>query len=111
MALADLPVEDRVLQGLRRAQRAQGIGDGRPRLPETLCELLLRQFIRLHQEPVCPGRLDRVEIGALDVFDERELEPISHVIAHDRRDRRPAGQTGGEHAAMAGHEFETVAVS
>ena len=57
------------------------------------------------------GRLDRVEIGPLEVLHERELEAIAHIVPDDRRDRRLAGDARSEHASMTCYELVAIALA
>src|SRR5438552_1041883 len=52
----------------------------------------------------------RPQVGALQVLHEGELEPVAAIAANHRGDRRPPGEPGGEHAAVAGDELVPVAV-
>src|SRR5229473_3028591 len=101
MAFADLSFDHGILERLRRAQCPQNVGHRRPGLPESLRELLLREVVRFHQELVSARRLDRVQIAALEVLDERELETVTHLVADYGRNRRPAGEPRGEDATVA----------
>ena len=78
--------------------------------PTRSADLLLRQA-ELIDEPLERARLlDRVEVRALDVLDERELEPLLFVSsANDRRDRREPGQACGAHPPLARDEREAIA--
>src|SRR5258708_31624142 len=104
MALTDLPVLDRVLEDLRRREGAERIRDRGARLADPLGELLLGEVVRLHQQLVRARGLDRVEVGALQVLDERELEAVADLLAHDRRDRRLPRAPRGPDPAVAGAE-------
>ena len=54
-------------------------------------------------------RLDRVEVLALEVLDERELELLAiGELADDRRDALQAGEPRGADAALAGDELVAV---
>src|SRR5712691_589959 len=108
MALPDLSLEDRVLERLRCGERAEGIGDGGARLSEALGELLLREVVRLHQELVGARGLDRVEVGALEVLDERELEVVADLVTHDGGDGGLSGQPCGEDPAVTGNQLVGV---
>src|SRR6185503_9161499 len=110
MTFADLPLEHRVLEHLRRGQRAEGVRHVRPTLPHSLGQLFLREVVRLHQELVRASGLDGVEVGPLEVLHERELETIVHVVTDDRRDRSLAGRARREHAPVTCDELEAVAL-
>ena len=110
MALADLPLEHCVLQRLRRGEGAKHVGDLRARLPHPFSDLLLREVVRLHKELVSARGLDRVEVGALEILHERELETVTHVVPNDGRDGRLARDARRQHATVAGHELVGVAL-
>src|SRR5689334_24272338 len=58
----------------RELQQAQRVRDRRPVLAEALRERLLRVLVLLHEAIERLGELHRVQILALHVLDERELE-------------------------------------
>src|SRR5258706_5883050 len=101
MSLADLSLEHRVLECLRCAEGAEHVRDVRAALPHPLAELLLGQVVRLHEQLVGARRLDRVEVSALQVLHERELEAIRDLLAYDRRDGRLARGARREDTAVA----------
>ncbi len=77
-------------QGLdlfRQADQAQQVGNGRARLADRFRDLLLGQLELLLQALQGSGFLDRVEVLALDVLDQRHGDGrfVRHV-AHQRRD-------------------------
>src|SRR3989442_1144912 len=108
MALADLPLQHGVLQRLRRGEGAEHVRDLRARLPHSLGDLLLREVVRLHEELVGARGLDRVEVRALEILHERELETVTHVVPDDGRDGRLAGDARRQDATVAGHELVGV---
>src|SRR5581483_2522560 len=110
MPLADLALDHGVLEWLWRGERAEHVRDVRPALAHPVGELFLGEVVGLHEELVRARRLDRVQVGALQVLDERELESIAHVLAHDRRDGRLAGGARREDAAVSGDELVAVAI-
>src|SRR5438876_9993012 len=108
MSLPDLSFEDRILERLRRGERAQRIGHGGARLSEALGKLLLGEVVRLHQELVGASGLDRVEVGSLKVLGEREFEAVGNLVAHDGRDGALPRQACGEHPAVTGNQLVAV---
>ena len=108
MALADLPLLDGVLKELWRREGPERVGHRGPRFAKPLRELLLGEVVRLHEELVCARGLDRVEVGALKVLDEGELEAVPHVLAHDGRNGRLARDARREDTTMARDELESV---
>ncbi len=59
----------------------QGVGDRGSRLADPRRNLLLRQLEVLLQRAVGLGLFHRIEVGALEVFDQGELEKLA-VVAH-----------------------------
>src|SRR2546428_2254909 len=108
MSLPDLSFEHRVLERLRCGERAQGIRHSGARLSEALRELFLCEVVGLHQELVGARGLDRVEVGALEVLDERELEVVGDLVTHDRWDGGLSGQPCGENPAVTGNQLVAV---
>src|SRR5204862_2073747 len=68
------------------------------------------EVVGLHQQLVRARGLDRVEIGTLQVLDERELESVSDLAAHDSGDRGLAGKSRRQNASMSRDELVAVAV-
>ena len=111
MTFTDTALEHGVLERLGRGERSQGIRDSRPRLAQTFSELLLREVVGLHEQLVPAGGLDRVEVGPLEVLDERQLKTIACLVADHRRDARPAGKARREDPAVSGDELVPIAVA
>ena len=62
--------------------------------PELVDELAVRA-----------GLLERVEVGALDILDERQLELLAAgCLADDRRDAREAGELRSANPTLAGDQ-------
>src|SRR5260221_3149264 len=80
----------------------------RPALSHPLAELLLGEVVRLHEQLVGARGLDGVQIGALEVLNERELEAVRDVLAHDRGDRCLSRGARREDTAVAGHQLVPV---
>ena len=78
-------------------------------LPTRSATLLLGQPELVDQLAVRERLLDRVEVRALDVLDERDLELVAvRELADERGDVVEARQAGGPHAALAGDELVAV---
>src|SRR5262249_4388018 len=60
-----------------QAQQAQGVGDRRAVLADALSQRVLRVAVLFDQAIHRLGKLDRIEILALDVLDQRQLEGLS----------------------------------
>lgn len=96
-------------QGLdlfRQADQAQQVGNGRARLADRFRDLLLGQLELLLQALQGSGFLDRVEVLALDVLDQRHGDGrfVRHV-AHQRRDLFQSGLLAGPPAPLAGNDL------
>ena len=90
-------------------EQAERVGDGRSRATDPLGEVVLGEPELLDELAVGVGGLDRVEVLALEVLDERELELLAiGQLAHDRRDPLEAGRLRGAQAALAGDELVAV---
>ena len=70
------------------------------------------QMKLVDQAPISARLLERIQIRALEILDERENQhgPIVE-IANDRRNLSPAEVGGGPHATLAGNQLEGVAVA
>src|SRR5438105_8296484 len=110
MTLGDLAFYDRILERLRCGQGSQHVGDGGARFPQPFGELLLGKVVRLHQQLVGASRLDGVEIGTLQILDESQFEPVPYLVANDRRNCGPTGESRREDPPVAGHELIAGAV-
>ena len=110
----DLGVADRepavaevALDSGRQFEQAQGIGHHGAALADLGGDFLLRELELLDELRVALGFLDRVEVLALQIFDERQFEHRAVVgLADDDGDFRQAEQLGGAPAAFAGDQFE-----
>ena len=77
-------------------EQPERVGDGRPGPPDPLGDLVLGEPELVDQLAVGERLLDRVEVGALDVLDEGELELVAvGELADERRDPLEAGQRRG----------------
>ena len=80
-------------------------------LPTRLGDLLLRQPEVVVELVIRHRLFDRVEVLALDVLDERDLQRVAlgHHLFDDDRDGGQAGLLRGAEAALAGDELVLVA--
>ncbi len=107
--LREAAVGDRGLDIRVEVEQAQRVGDGRARLADALGDALLGEPELVDELAVGEGLVDRVEVGALDVLDERDLELVAiRELADERRDALEAREPGGAHAALAGDELVAV---
>ncbi len=94
-------VDDHVADRVRQLQQAQRIGDMAAALADDLSEIGLRVIVLVEQLLVAERLLDRIEVGALHVLDDGELEGDAVVdVAHDDRNLRQA-RRAGRHASDA----------
>jgi len=87
-------------------EQPQQVGHRRAILADRLCHLRLRQPEIVHELLVALGLFHRVEVGALEVLDERQSEERLVVEdLDDRRDLGPAEPSGGTETPLAGDEL------
>ena len=79
-------------------------------LAEPMRNLLMGQPELFDQASQAACLLDRIEVGALQVFDEakHQLLVVAGVTAHDRGHLVEPGQARGTPAAFAGDELEPI---
>ena len=106
MAGGNLAIGDELARRSRELQQTQSVGDMRAALADDLGEIALG-VAELLDEPLIAARfLDRVEIGALHILDDGELQGLAVVELMDddgnfgemRELRRPP-------APLAGHDL------
>ena len=91
-----------LLNGGGKLQQAQGVGDLRARAGDSLGEFFLSRTEIRHELLICARLLQRVELGAVEVFQEGVSEQVSVVgLTNDCRDRCLACKFGGAQAALA----------
>ena len=96
---------------VRQLQQAQGIGDGDAALADAPGNLLLRMAAELHEAAVAARLIDRIEVGALQVFHERQLQVLDPLgRAYDGRNGRQSGKASRAEAALAGDDAVAVAI-
>ena len=71
---AERAIRDRLLDTRRRLKDTQRVGDRWARTSDALRHTLLRQSEGVHEVLEGARLLDGVEVGALDVLDQRDLE-------------------------------------
>ncbi len=76
---------ERLAHGRRKLEEAKGVRDRRPVLADPFGDILLRQAEVLAQVPVRLRLLERGQVPALDVLDEREEEVVAvrDALAHE----------------------------
>ena len=94
----------------REVQQAHAIGHGCATLANLLCDVFLPQSKFASQPRKGPGFLDRVQILALQILDEREFEDILvGRFAHNDRRFGESDALRRAPAAFARDDFEAVA--
>src|SRR5258706_1881270 len=86
MAGREPAIADHRLHALRQFEQPDGIGDVAAALAHLLGDLLLGVAEAVQQLVIGRGLLDRVQIRALNIFDDRKLERLSvrNVADYDR---------------------------
>ena len=91
MAHADIASHQRLAHEIRKIEQSQQVGDMAARLVDDLADVFLGVAVALDQLAIALGLLDRVEVLALDILDQREFGR--------RRHRRCRGRSPGSCAA------------
>ena len=100
---------DASLHGRGQLQQPEGVGDLRPRPTDPLGELVVGAAEVLEQLAVGRGLLERVELGAVEVLQQRVPEHVVVVgLPHDRGDRVEAGLLRRTPAALAHDQLVLV---
>jgi hypothetical protein len=90
-------------------QQAKRVRDGRTRLADAFGDTFLRQPELVDELAIGKRLVDRIEIRALDVLDERHLELVPvRELADERGDPLEAREARGTNAALAGDELVPV---
>ena len=96
VAFRDLPARERGLDRRIEVEEPQGVGDGRASPADPGRDRLVAVAEHIDELPVGKGGLDRVEVLALEVLDERELQLlVVGELADDRGDPVQAGRDRG----------------
>jgi hypothetical protein len=109
MALGQSAVSHRGLDTRGEVEQAEGVGHRRACSADACRESVLREPELIDQLAVGVGRFDRVEVLALKVLDEGELELVAvRELADQGGDAVEAGGLGGSKAAFPSHELVAV---
>jgi hypothetical protein len=94
------------LDRVGQLEQAQQVGDRRARAPDRFRRLLVGELEFLEQPLERRGFLERAQVLALDVLDQRDRERgvVVHV-AHDARHLGEARELGRAPAALAGDDL------
>jgi len=100
---------DRLDRKLGQTEETDALGNRNAVLPDPLAEGFLGQA-EVTQQPLNGARLfDGVEVGALQVLDQRQLQPLLEAAAaagmHDDRNLRQAGDLGSAEPPFAGDQL------
>jgi hypothetical protein len=100
---------EKLSYGLRKLEESKHVRDGRAILSDRFGDLLLSQT-ELPRQPVVPLSLfNRIQIGSLEVFDEREGKdcPVVYFL-DDRRDLFPPEFRCCSQTALTGDKLEAI---
>jgi len=93
----------------RQLKNSQHLRDGRAILAHRVRDLLVREAEFFGEATIASRLFDRIQVGALQVFDEREREERAIVdVAHDRRDVRPPQPGRSAEPSLARDQLETI---
>ncbi len=112
LAATQAALAQQVLHLGGQLQQAQRIGHGGATLADALPDGLMRQAEALAQAAVRLGLFDGVEIGALQILDQGELQHLLVAVdlAHHDRHLGQAGALRRAPATLAGDDHEALAV-
>jgi hypothetical protein len=100
---------DRHLDDRCKVEQTKGVGDGRAGSPDARGDLLVREAEIVDQLAKALGSFDRIEVLALQVLDERELELRSLVeVANERGDSLETGVERSPNAALTGDQLIAI---
>ena len=100
------PAASSVERLVGQVEQAQQVRHRDARAADAAADLLARQPELLDQQRAGARLLDRVEVLARHVLDQRELERLGVVVrAHERRDRVEPRELGGAPAPLAGDQL------
>ena len=106
MAGGELAVGEQMLDRGRQSEQTQCVGDRRATLADAIGDLLVRQSEVVDQLLEGGRLLERREVLAMEVLDQRLLDDGQVVgAAYERRDRRQPGAPGGTPPALAGDQL------
>ena len=109
VALAESAALEQLERLVGQVEQANEVGDGDAAAADPQADLLAREAELLDERGAGARLLDRVEVLARHVLDQRELERLGVVArAHERRDRLEAGELRRAPAALAGDQLEAA---
>src|SRR5680860_1388014 len=96
MASAEAAATHQVLHALRQLQQAKGVGQMAAALADDLGQVLLGIAVAVHESAIALPLLDRVQVLALNVLDDGDLNRfLVGQRADDDRDLVQVGALGG----------------
>jgi hypothetical protein len=110
VAGGELALADVGLKLVVESEETDAVGDAGARLAETIGDGFLRETEVTHERSEAEGFVDGVEVGALQILDERELEHLQ--IGGDSLNHRHFGQARqscSPPSAFTGDQLEKVA--
>src|SRR6185295_10211996 len=106
MALAELAGLQQLERLVGKVEQADQIGDRRPATADTAIELLLGEAELIDQGGAGASLVDRIEVLAHHVLDQRHLQPLGQLLVTDhRRDLLQAGGLSRAPASFAGDQL------
>ena len=112
MACRQVPGPHQILHRLRQRKQPEQVRDVAAALPQGLRERLLGMAEALHQLLVAARLLHRVQVGALDVLDDGDLQDLGVVeVAHDRGNLVQLRALRGPPPTLAGDDLVAVRVT
>jgi len=109
VALGQTPIGDGRLDARCQIEQAKRVRHGGPGSPDPGRDLVLAEPELIDELPIRRGGLERVEILALEVLHERELELAAvRELSDDCRDALETGRLGRPKTALAGDELVAV---
>ena len=113
MTGGERPVLHQLQNGRAEAQQTQRVCDRRAGFAHAGRRLLLRHFIGAHELLIAERLFDRVEVRALQVFDERELHRLLVIglddddrhVGKPREPRRAPAALAGDDLIKAGRQL------
>ena len=109
MAHLQFAMLHQLLDSILQIQQAQQVGDGRTRSTDGLRRLFMRQLELLDQAFQRTRLFQRIQVLALDVFNQGNSNRGSVLnFPHHRRDLVQAGQLSGAPATFTGDDFVTA---
>ena len=92
VALADRSTDDGRPRFRSKIQEPERVGDRDAALPHALGDLLVGKSKAVDQLPIRRGLFDRIQVGSLDVLDQRQLKhALIRAVTNHGRNRRQAG--------------------